>query len=353
MILTILLFLLLLTIVIGVHEFGHLIAAKFFGVYCYEYSFGMGPLLWKKQTKETQYSLRAIPIGGYVSMAGEADDDSHPEIEVPKDRLLKSKPTWQRVIIMLAGVEMNFLLCFVILSVCGGITGRMLHETNHVTITVSENSAAETSGLKTGDVIKSLSGVGYTLESPKNSSEIGQFTKDHSGEEIVFEVIRDGNVVTVPVKPDFNEETKKYTYGIYMSNFENVPVNFLTCWKYGILEMGTIAKMTVEALRDALVNRNIDQVSGPVGVYTATKEAASRGIMEYLLLMAQMSLSVGIFNLIPLPILDGGQVLITIIEGAAGREMNKRLKIGLFGACWAALIMLMVLITAHDLTIIS
>ena len=114
---TIIYFLLLLSVIITIHEAGHLLAAKKFNVYCYEFSFGMGPLLWHKKTKETQYSIRAIPIGGYVSMAGEADgDEMYPDIEVEDSRRLINKPWWQKIIIMLAGVFMNFLLAWVIFS---------------------------------------------------------------------------------------------------------------------------------------------------------------------------------------------------------------------------------------------
>ena len=102
---TIIYFLLLLSAIILIHEAGHLVAAKFFGVYCYEYSFGMGPLLFKKKGKETQYSVRCLPIGGYVAMAGEQDgDELYPDVVVPEGRRLTDKKPWQKIIIMLAGV---------------------------------------------------------------------------------------------------------------------------------------------------------------------------------------------------------------------------------------------------------
>ena len=112
---TIIYFLLLLSAIILIHEAGHLVAAKLFGVYCYEFSFGMGPVLLKHKGKETQYSLRALPVGGFVAMAGETDgDEAYPDVEVPAGRRLTEKKPWQKIIIMLAGVFMNFVLAFMI-----------------------------------------------------------------------------------------------------------------------------------------------------------------------------------------------------------------------------------------------
>lgn len=114
---TIIYFLLLLSAIILIHEAGHLLAAKLFGVYCYEFSFGMGPVLLKHNGKETQYSLRVLPVGGFVAMAGETDgDEAYPDVKVPAGRRLTEKKPWQKIIIMLAGVFMNFVLAFMIFS---------------------------------------------------------------------------------------------------------------------------------------------------------------------------------------------------------------------------------------------
>lgn len=114
---TIIYFLLLLSIIICIHELGHLLAAKLFGVYCYEYSFGMGPALLQKKGKETIYSIRALPIGGFVSMAGEPDgDEAYPDVVVPEGRRLTEIARWKRIIVMLAGVTMNFLLALFLFS---------------------------------------------------------------------------------------------------------------------------------------------------------------------------------------------------------------------------------------------
>ena len=114
---TIIYFLLLLSAIILIHEAGHLVAAKLFGVYCYEFSFGMGPVLLKHKGKETQYSLRALPVGGFVAMAGETDgDEAYPDVEVPAGRRLTEKKPWQKIIIMLAGIRYNrfrgYITCF-------------------------------------------------------------------------------------------------------------------------------------------------------------------------------------------------------------------------------------------------
>jgi regulator of sigma E protease len=111
---TIIYFLILLSMIIVIHEAGHLLAAKKFGVFCYEFSFGMGPLLWQKKGKETRYSIRAIPVGGYVSMAGEEDGDAlYPDVKVPAGRRLTDLVWWKKIIIMLAGVTMNVIIAVI------------------------------------------------------------------------------------------------------------------------------------------------------------------------------------------------------------------------------------------------
>ena len=148
---TIIYFLILLSVIICIHEAGHLLAAKLFNVYCYEFSFGMGPALFKKQGKETLYAIRLIPMGGFVAMAGENSEEAYPEIEVPDDRRLYNKPVWQRIIILLAGVFMNFLLCFVILSMVYLWAGAFSESPEARIVKVMDNSPAERAGLQEGD----------------------------------------------------------------------------------------------------------------------------------------------------------------------------------------------------------
>lgn len=151
-ILGIIAFIVLLSVIIVVHELGHMLVAKHFGVYCHEFSLGMGPVLYQKKGKETTYSIRAIPFGGYVLMAGEEDGSQDDETEwlkeVPENRKLTSKPTYQKVLVMLAGVIMNFLLAWVIFIGISLANGYRQSDPLPVVYEVIENSPASEAGLQ-------------------------------------------------------------------------------------------------------------------------------------------------------------------------------------------------------------
>ena len=344
---TIIYFLILLSVIICIHEAGHLLAAKLFNVYVYEYSFGMGPALFKKQGKETCYSIRAIPMGGSVSMAGETDEDVHPEIEVPQDRRLYNKPAWQKIIIMLAGVFMNFMLCFVILSMIYLRSGVYPESPEARIVKVMENSPAEKAGLQEGDLIIHLA-QGDRESDPKTFQDLQMFFYDLQSETIDVTVVRDGQELTVPVVCEKAEDG--YRIGIQGPELELKKVTLLNCWGYGLKEMAYLFRLMGDSIRSLLFGKNLNQLSGPVGIYSATEQSVSYGLVGYLLLMAELSLSVGMMNLLPLPVLDGGQVVITLFEAIFRHKLSEKVKIGLMGACWVLLIGLMVFVTWNDIS---
>ena len=154
-IITIIVFLLILGSIIIIHEFGHFIAAKIFGVYCSHFSIGFGPKLWSKKGKETEYEIRALPFGGFVSMAGEEQSDEEELKDIPLERTLKGIKTYQKVIIFLAGVFMNFVLAVVVTFGVNALSGQLPVQTAQVG-QIIENSPAQQAGLETGDTIQEL-----------------------------------------------------------------------------------------------------------------------------------------------------------------------------------------------------
>ncbi len=349
-IVTIILFVLLLTVIICIHEAGHLFAAKKFGVYCFEYSFGMGPVLFQRKKNETLYSIRALPVGGYVSMAGEQDGDAaYPDVEVPEGRRLTDQKPWKKVIIMLAGVFMNFLLAFVIFSMIVLSNGAYAKSPKAEIRSVTAGSPAETAGLEAGDVITKV------ILSDGSSSKVKTFTDlqyamaSVQEEPVTLEVMREGETLDITVTPVWNEEYQSWMIGIQGPDAQIVKVNLLNCWVYGIDEMHTLTKATWSAFVRIFTGDGINQLSGPVGIYSATEQSASYGIIGYLFLIAELSLNIGIFNLIPLPVLDGGQVVITIVEAIIHKPVNEKVKIGIMTVTWALLITLMIFVTWHDI----
>ena len=344
---TIIYFLILLSVIICIHEAGHLLAAKLFNVYCYEFSFGMGPALFKKQGKETLYAIRLIPMGGFVAMAGENSEEAYPEIEVPEDRRLYNKPVWQRIIILLAGVFMNFLLCFVILSMVYLWAGAFSESPEARIVKVMDNSPAEQAGLQEGDRITALS-QGDRNASIKTFEDMQTFFYMMDNDHVEITVDRNGEPLTIEAIAEKGEDGY-YRIGIQGPNANLVKVNFLNCWKYGAKEMGYLAKLMGESIRTLIFGRHLEQLSGPVGIYSATEESVSYGLAGYLLLMAQLSMSVGFMNLLPLPALDGGRLVFIIIEMIRRKKIPPEKEGMIHMAGLVILLAFMVFVMANDI----
>jgi len=344
-------FLLLLSLIIVIHELGHFLAAKIFGVWCYEFSFGMGPCIFKHKGKETQFSIRALPIGGFVTMAGEQDGDAaYPDVAVPAGRRLTDKKPWRKIIIMLAGVFNNFVLAFLIFSFVILGSGTFQESPKAVVDQIVEGSPAEQAGFQVGDVIKKITKEDGSSVEPDNYVDMQSFSYNYSGVE-TYIVVRDGQEVTITVTPTYNSETETYMIGISAPEAETVNVNLLNCWYYGGYEMKMITKLMFTTLAGLFFHGSgLEQMSGPVVIYQAAGTYASMGFSAFMFLVAELSLNVGIFNLLPLPVLDGGQVIITIIEWIAGRPLNEKVKMGIMVACWAVLIAFMIFVTWNDIT---
>lgn len=346
---TIVYFLILLSLIIVIHEAGHLAAAKKFGVYCYEFSFGMGPAIFQKKGKETVYSIRAIPIGGYVSMAGEQDgDEMYPDVKVAEDRRLINKPWWQKVIIMLAGVFMNFMLAWIIFSMIFLSNGVFYEPAKAVVSQVVEGSPAEKAGFMSGDVIRKIIKEDGSSAEVDTYLDMQTFSNGYSGME-TYVIERNGETMELQVQPAYDEESGMYLIGIVGSEGETKTVNLVNCWYYGLAEMGTIFRLLVITIASIFHGSGFSQFSGPVGIYQATETYAAMGFGSFMALVAQLSMNVGIFNLLPLPVLDGGQVVITLAETVVGKELNTKVKTVLMAACWVLLIGFMLFVTWNDI----
>ena len=343
-------FIILLSVIICIHEAGHLLAAKLFHVYVYEYSFGMGPALLQKKTKETTYSIRAIPMGGFVALAGESDGDAYEGVVVPEGRRLTDKPAWQKIIILLAGVAMNFLLALVIISMIVLYNGAFAESPEARIEAVVEGSPAERAGLQPGDRIIRLSDGQRTMKPDSFQDLQAFFITLEEGDVVTMTVLRNNEEVTVNVKPEYSEENQSFMIGIQGPKVAIRKVNILNCWYYGAKELGYIFTMMVEGIRTLFFGRNLDQLSGPVGIYTATEQSVSYGLIGYLVLMAELSLNVGLLNLLPLPVLDGGQVVITLFEALFRKKLSEKVRIGLMSACWVLLIALFLFVTWNDIS---
>ncbi len=302
MLLTILYFALILGLIVFVHEFGHFFFAKLFGIYVYEFSLGMGPVIFQKKGKngETVYSLRAIPIGGFCSLAGEGNDDDK---KIPKNRLLQSKPVWQRFLVMFFGAGNNFLLALIVLFFIGLTTGSPI-ESQPIVKEVTIDSPAETAGIMPGDMILEVDG-----NKVSNYDDFQIYLYMSKGEtELV--VLRDSKEETIKVTPLTEEEKKEqqkdYNYGFsFEPNIKN-EYGFFSAVKYSFRKFGSLVKQMFLTFKGLFTGGiSVKELSGPVGIFSAVDQSKDNGVSNLFSLLALLSLNVGFVNLIPFPAFDG------------------------------------------------
>lgn len=352
-IINIIVFLLVLGSIIIIHELGHFLTAKYFGVYCGQFSIGFGPKIWSKKGKETEYEIRALPFGGFVAMAGEEDQlDNENMKDVPLERTLKGIKTYQKVAIYLAGVFMNFVLALVIIFGINLTSGQIPSNIAQIG-SIVENSPAEIYGLQEGDVIKKII-VEETGEEilVGNFSDIkikGETTPPESSLHLHITVDRNGTDTIVDVKVSLDESQGGYKLGIVEATRS---MTFVESLQYTFQMFGEMSVMIFSAIGQLITkfSQTIGQMSGPAGIYQMTAEITETGQITYLLsFLAMLSVNIGIFNLMPIPGLDGCQVIFALVEKVIGRELPEKLKITLQLIGLGLVILLMVIVTYQDI----
>ena len=343
-ILNIILFVLILGVIVFIHEFGHFIFAKLNGVYVYEFAIGMGPKLFSKKGKETEYTLRAIPIGGFCQLAGE-DLDEDDAKKVPKNKRLQSKKVWQRFLIMFFGAGNNFISAILILFFIALVWGG---STMSPTITqVTEDYPAYEAGVQDGDIIREING-----HKIKTSDDISLYLAIADPTEKSTFVVEKENGYEVTYKFKAKKVKKdgetSYVYGIGMQ--QEKTKGFVNAIKYTVKKTGSIFKqmaITVGYLFTGGIKLN--QLSGPVGIYSIVGETSKAGISNVLYLVAFLSINVGFINLLPLPAFDGGHILFLIIEAIKGSPVKPELEEKIHGIGMLLPLLLMVIITINDI----
>lgn len=351
---TILLFIIMLSVIIIIHEGGHFIAAKAFNVYCHEFSIGMGPKIFSKKGKETIYSIRALPFGGYVAMAGEKDEnpggENYSDENIPKERTLSGVHPVKRIIIMASGIIMNFVLALVLVSMLFLNAGQAAVSPDARIAKVETDYPAYKAGIKVDDLITGASfDNGYKI-APKSFTELSDFLSLYDGNGNVHLTIeRNGEELNINVKPVYDETSASYRIGISSYEYKSVDVNFFNCWKHGFDYLVEMTKLILMTLLGLFRGVGLDNLSGPVGVYQVTKEAVNYGYETYINLIAVISLNVGLFNALPLPVFDGGRILLTVIEMVRGKPLNKEVENKIMIISTMVLFAFVILVTFKDI----
>jgi len=342
-------FILLIAILVFFHELGHFLVAKWCKVGVETFSIGFGPKIFKKKFGETVYCVSAIPLGGYVKMVG---DEPGKEI-LPEDisRSFTHKKLYQKSAIVAAGPVFNFLLSIIILYVIFQVSG--VYFLKPVIGKVTDTSPAYKVGIKSGDVVKEING--NMIES-WNDLSINVDSSKGDTLEILLE--RDTKKVAVIVKPEltdyktiFNEDKKRYVIGVMASGERvHVKLNPIKAMGYSLAKNWQIAELTVISVWKMVAGKvSADNLGGPIRIAQMAGQQAEEGVASFAFFIALLSINLGIINLLPVPVLDGGHLMFFAIEAVTRKEVSEKIreKANQFGI--VALMLLMAFVFYNDI----
>ena len=315
---TAILAILLFCVMIFPHELGHFIAARAMGIKVIEFAFGIGPAIWKKQGKETLYSIRLLPFGGFCAMEGEdgeeEEDDGH--LKEPDPRSFAVKKPWQKITVLAAGSFMNIVCAVLIMALVLGISGFTTNKVGEIT----PDSPAAQAGLLAGDEILAINGnpvetwndVVTFMPADGTAAEI--HVKGKGGERLL---------TVQPVLQDITDEAgnvteQRYIIGI-TSKISHSPVKALIA---GAQSTWNIGKMIFQSLEMLITGEaGADDLTGPVGMVQMVSQTQTLGFWYYGFLTAMICVNLAIINMLPLPALDGGRLVFLLIEVVRGKPV--------------------------------
>lgn len=325
----------MLGLIIFVHELGHFLTAKFFKMPVSEFSIGMGPQVFSLDTKETTYSFRAIPIGGYVNIEGM-------EVGSQVENGFNSKPAYQRFIVLFAGVFMNFLTAFLIIFSIAQMSGRMEYEEKAIIGALVKGGANEQI-LKVDDKILELDGKKINLW-----ADIPEVTKEAiDKEEIPALIERDGKEQKLVLKLTKDEENKRVVLGISPKS-KKTNLSFTESLVFAKNSFVSILKDTVGGLFTLFSGKaDLKEISGPVGILKVVGEVSKFGWTSIASLAVILSINIGVLNLLPIPALDGGRIIFVLLE-LFRIKVNKKWEENLHKFGMVVLLFFIVMISVND-----
>ncbi len=366
---SILIFVIILLVLVLAHEFGHFFTAKKFGIRVDEFGFGFPPKLFGFKKGETEYTFNLLPLGGFVKIFGESPDEN--DLSGPDaSRSFVSKPKWQQAIVLGAGIFANFLLAWLLLSIgfMSGLPSSVNTENKNLTVTdvnlvvvsVSPDSPAMKSGLKTGDKIVSLGYVNPTkpeeMEDVKdiNPNTLKEFVVAHGDKEITLGYIRGKNKEfgVAKITPETTNGTP--AIGISMDQIGTAKLPIIQAFYEGGKLTISVTKATALGLYGLIADGikgkgSFASVTGPVGMVGIVGDAYEFGFVYLLSFAALISVNLGIINLIPFPALDGGRLFFLLIEKIKGSPITPKIANTANMIGFGILLLLMAVVTYHDI----
>ncbi|MBQ5332331.1 MAG: RIP metalloprotease RseP [Oscillospiraceae bacterium] len=329
---------LIFCVIVIVHEFGHFIVARKCGINVQEFAIGMGPVIFQKQGKHTLFTIRLLPLGGFCSM-GEDEDSDDPDS-------FRKKPVGKRIAVIAAGAVMNLILGFLIAIIVFLVSGRL---TTSVIAEVTPGSGCEASGMTRGDKVINVNGVHiftandiiYQLRNDEDG--IVDFVIELNGEKLSLDGVKFG--LTIDEKT--GERVLNYDFKVFQKKLEPAELIPAAANKFMYY-----SRLILMSLRDLISGKyGLNNLQGPVGIVTVISESAEKSGFDigYLLDIAMLiSVNVGIFNLLPLPALDGGRLVFLIIEAFRRKPFKAETEGMIHFAGFALLMLLMLVVTFND-----
>ena len=342
-----------IVIVLGVliffHELGHFLCAKAFGVGVEKFSLGFGPKLVSKTLGRTEYCISAIPLGGFLKMVGEQPDE---EID-PADEALSftHKPVGKRMLIVAAGPLFNFFLAIVIFFFVFGISGLMVLKP--VVGEVKAESPAKTAGLQAGDRIVQIGD-----QPVENWSEMAAVISKSDGRALDVMVQRNGEKIEMRIAPEkqslenvFGEKQTRYVIGITSAGETSTKrLGLVDAFKESLVRTYMITKLTIVSVVKLIQGAiSVKTLGGPIMIAQMAGEQAEQGAVNLLFFIALVSINLGILNLLPIPVLDGGHLMFFSIEAATGRPVSLKTREMAQQVGILLLMMLMVFVFYNDI----
>jgi len=356
-------FIILLTIVVFIHEYGHYYFAKKYGVGVTDFSIGFGREIFGWNDKSgTRWKICWLPLGGYVKFFGDRNVFSQSEQldiikqynEEDQKKLFILKPIYQRSIIVAAGPLANFVLAILIFSIINMIAGKDL--TPAIISEVQENSPAYIAGMKKNDKIISIDN-----QEVESILEVSTFISTSTSETIEFLLLRNDQEISIFVKPKLVEakdslgnSVKKRIVGIHISplnnEFQKKPLGPTKAIYYSFKEVWFYTVASLKYLGKKVIGEgDFSQLGGPIKIAQITGQIAEMGIIPFFTIMAYISIGLGLINLFPIPMLDGGHLMFYLYEAIFGKPLSQKIQEGFFRIGLFFLLFLMIFVTFNDL----
>lgn len=356
MVVTIFIALVSLLALVVIHEFGHFILAKKFGMKVEEFGVGYPPKIFGKKIGETFYSINLIPFGAFVKILGETGDSKNP-------RSFSEKPFWQKTLVILGGVVSFWIVSAILLTVVMLIGAPTQIDDNYKgafrepkvqVISMSINSPAEVAGIKTGDIIEEIKNQKSNLKNIDKIAGFQDFVNNSKGQEIILTVLRGKDVLEISLVPRVSPPEGEGPLGVALARTALVSSPWYKAPLEGIKQTFYLTVMAVKGWIQAITNL-INQkpagveVMGPVGIFSLFVQTSYLGVSYFLQLIAIISVFVALFNILPIPATDGGKLLFIIIEKIKGKPMNQKVVQNVEMAFFSFLIIIMVFVTIKDI----